>query len=149
MNCPVNERALGGRPTRPCVEPGALALLVAGGGAFGAAVTAAVLLGAGTALVYPTLIAAVSDAVEPRQRAQSVGVYRFWRDAGFVVGALAAGFGADAAGSGPTIAAVAALTAASGLAVAATRWRLGSSVETTAAIAQVGLDDRKPRRTLA
>src|SRR5205085_8215821 len=131
------------------VQAGALALLVAGGGRFGAALIAAVFLGVGTALVYPTLIAAVSDTVEPRQRAQSVGVYRFWRDTGFVVGALAAGFGADAAGSGPTIAAVAALTGASGLAVAATRWRLGSSVETTAAIAQVGLDDRKPRRTLA
>jgi MFS family permease len=131
------------------VQAGALGLLVAGGGAFGAAFAAAVFLGVGTALVYPTLIAAVSDAVEPRQRAQSVGVYRFWRDAGFVVGALAAGFGADAAGSGPTIAAVAALTAASGLAVAATRWRPGSSAETMAAITQVPLDDREPGRTLA
>jgi MFS family permease len=90
-----------------------------------------VLLGLGTALVYPTLIAAVSDAVEPRRRAQAVGVYRFWRDAGFVVGALAAGFGADAAGSGPTIAAVAGLTAASGLVVAAThrsrRWPVSAT----------------------
>jgi MFS family permease len=102
------------------VQAGALALLVAGGGAFAPALAAAVLLGAGTALVYPTLIAAVSDAVQPRERAQAVGVYRFWRDAGFVLGALAAGFGADAVGSGPTIVAVAALTAASGLAVAAT-----------------------------
>ncbi|HYZ79260.1 MAG TPA: MFS transporter [Gaiellaceae bacterium] len=105
------------------VQAGALALLVGGEGAFTPALVAAVLLGVGTALVYPTLIAAVSDAVEPRQRAQAVGVYRFWRDAGFVVGALVAGFGADAAGSGPTIAAVAGLTAASGLVVAAThRW---------------------------
>ena len=84
-----------------------------------------------------------------RQRAQSVGVYRFWRDTGFIVGALAAGFGADAAGSGPTIAAVAALTAASGLAVATTRWRPGSSAETMAAIAQMPLDDRESGRTLA
>lgn len=99
------------------VQAGALALLVAGGGAFPPALVAAVLLGAGTALVYPTLIAAVSDAVEPRARARSVGIYRFWRDVGFVAGALAAGFGGDAFGSGPTIAAVAALTAASGLAV--------------------------------
>jgi MFS family permease len=110
------------------VQAGALALLVAGSGAFAAALVAAVLLGAGTALVYPTLIAAVSDAVEPRARARSVGIYRFWRDVGFVAGALAAGFGADALGSGPTIAAVAALTAASGLAVAAihrsSRWPL-------------------------
>jgi MFS family permease len=131
------------------VQAGALGLLVVGGGAFGAAFTAAVLLGVGTALVYPTLIAAVSDAVEPRQRAQSVGVYRFWRDTGFVVGALAAGFGADAAGSGATIAAVAALTAASGLAVAATRWQSGSLAQAMTAIAQVPLDDREAGRTLA
>jgi MFS family permease len=130
------------------VQAAALGLLVAGGGTFGAAFTAAVFLGVGTALVYPTLIAAVSDAVEPRQRAQSVGVYRFWRDTGFVVGALAAGFGADAAGSGPTIAAVAALTGASGLAVAATRWQPRSSAEAMAAIAQMPLDDRDPGRTL-
>jgi MFS family permease len=110
------------------VQAGALGLLVAGGGAFPPALVAAALLGIGTALVYPTLIAAVSDAVEPRDRARSVGIYRFWRDVGFVVGALAAGFGADAFGSGPTITAVAALTAASGLAVAAmyrsSRWPL-------------------------
>jgi MFS family permease len=104
------------------VQAGALGLLVAGNGAFDAALGAAVLLGAGTALVYPTLIAAVSDAVEPRTRARAIGVYRFWRDAGFVLGAVAAGIGADAIGSGPTIAGVAGLTAASGLAVAVTRW---------------------------
>jgi MFS family permease len=104
------------------VQAGALGVLVAGDGAFAPALLAAVLLGIGTALVYPTLIAAVSDAVEPRERARSVGVYRFWRDAGFVLGALAAGLGADAVGSGATIAAVAAVTAASGLVVAATHW---------------------------
>jgi MFS family permease len=113
------------------VQAGALGLLVAGDGAFAPALVAAILLGIGTALVYPTLIAAVSDAVEPRRRAQAVGVYRFWRDAGFVFGALAAGFGADAAGSGPTIAAVAGLTAASGLVVAAThrsrRWPVSAT----------------------
>jgi MFS family permease len=105
------------------VQAGALGLLVAGAGRFAPALAAAALLGVGTALVYPTLIAAVSDAVEPRERAQSVGVYRFWRDTGFVIGALAAGLGADTAGSAPTIGAVAALTAASGLAVAVTPWR--------------------------
>ena len=47
-------------------------------------------------MVYPTLIAAVSDASQPRDRARIVGVYRFWRDFGFVVGALIAGFAADA-----------------------------------------------------
>src|SRR5207244_9838587 len=105
------------------VQAGALALLVAGEGAFAVALAAAVLLGIGTALVYPTLIAAVSDAVEPRERAQAVGVYRFWRDFGFVAGAVAAGVGADAAGTGPTIAGVAAVTGASGVWVGLTRWR--------------------------
>ena len=104
------------------VQACALALLVAGGGAFGPALAAAALLGLGTALVYPTLIAAVSDVVEPRDRASAVGVYRFWRDSGFVAGALLAGSVADALGSGTAIAIVAGLTAASGLWVTASRW---------------------------
>ena len=104
------------------VQACALALLVAGGGAFGPALAAAALLGLGTALVYPTLIAAVSDVVEPRDRASAVGVYRFWRDSGFVAGALLAGSVADALGSGTAIAIVAVLTAASGLWVTASRW---------------------------
>ncbi|MFN2469634.1 MAG: MFS transporter [Gaiellaceae bacterium] len=104
------------------VQAGALALLVAGGGAFVPSLVAAALLGAGTAFVYPTLIAAVSDVVQPRDRASVVGVYRFWRDTGFVVGALLAGFLADALGTGAAIAIVATLTGASGLLVAATRW---------------------------
>jgi MFS family permease len=103
-------------------QAAALALLVAGGGAFAPALGAAVLLGIGTALVYPTLIAAVSDTVQPIERAQVVGVYRFWRDFGFVVGALLAGFVADAAGSGPAIVIVAALTGASGVWVAVTHF---------------------------
>ena len=102
------------------VQAAALALLVAGEGSFAPALAAAALLGVGTALVYPTLIAAVSDAVEPRDRASIVGVYRFWRDAGFVVGAALVGFAADSLGSGAAIAAVAGLTALSGLLVAAT-----------------------------
>ena len=105
------------------VQGGALALLAAGGGTFGTALAAAVLLGIGTALVYPTLIAAVSDAVEPRDRAAIVGVYRFWRDTGFVFGALLSGFAADALGAGEAITVVAVLTAGSGLLVAATHWR--------------------------
>jgi MFS family permease len=104
------------------VQAGALALLVAGGGEFGPALGAAVLLGAGTALVYPTLIAAVSDVAQPVDRAQLVGVYRFWRDFGFVVGALLAGIVADAFGAGAAIAVVSALTAGSGIWVATTRW---------------------------
>lgn len=105
------------------VQACALALLVAGGGAFGPALAAALLLGAGTALVYPTLIAAVSDASEPRDRARIVSVYRFWRDAGFALGALLAGIVADLVGADAAIGLVAALTAASGLVVAATRFR--------------------------
>jgi MFS family permease len=105
------------------VQAGALGLLVAGGGAFGPSLAAALLLGAGTAMVYPTLIAAVSDATQPRDRARVVGVYRFWRDFGFVLGALIAGVGADAASPRTAILIVAALTAASGVLVAATSWQ--------------------------
>jgi MFS family permease len=104
------------------VQALALALLVAGGGAFVPALAAAVLLGLGTALVYPTLIAAVSDVAQPTERAQLVGVYRFWRDFGFVVGALAAGGIADWLGAGWAISVVAALTAGSGVWVAGTGW---------------------------
>ena len=92
------------------VQAAGLAVLVLGGGDFDPAVVAAALLGFGTALVYPTLIAAVSDAVQPRDRAPAVGVYRFWRDAGFALGALLAGVVADAAGASAAIAVVAALT---------------------------------------
>jgi MFS family permease len=104
------------------VQAAALALLLAGGGAFGPALLAAILLGAGTALVYPTLIASVSDAVQPVDRAPAVGVYRFWRDLGFVAGALIGGVVADALGAGEAIAVVAGLTAISGVWVAATVW---------------------------
>jgi MFS family permease len=104
------------------VQASALALLLAGGGAFGPALAAAILLGLGTALVYPTLIAAVSDAVQPVERAPAVGVYRFWRDLGFVAGALISGLVADALGASEAIAAVAVLTAASGAWVAGTTW---------------------------
>jgi MFS family permease len=104
------------------IQAGALALLVAGGGEFVPGLGAAILLGVGTALVYPTLIAAVSDVAQPVDRAQLVGVYRFWRDFGFVVGALLAGLVADAFGAGTAIAVVAALTAGSGIWVARTRW---------------------------
>ncbi len=104
------------------VQAGALVLLAAGSGAFAASFAAAALLGVGTALVYPTLIAAVSDAVEPRDRARAVGAYRFWRDAGFAVGAVLAGIVADRWSGGAAIVVVAVLTAASGLVVAATPW---------------------------
>src|SRR5438093_134009 len=105
------------------VQAAALGLLVAGHGAFAPSLAAAVLLGVGTAMVYPTLIAAVSDASQPRDRARVVGVYRFWRDFGFVLGALIAGVAADAASPRTAILVVALLTGASGLLVAATSWQ--------------------------
>jgi MFS family permease len=105
------------------IQAVALGLLASGDGAFAPSAAAAIVLGIGTALVYPTLIAAVSDAVPPVERAPVVGVYRFWRDFGFVLGALLAGLVADALGSGAAIAIVAGLTAASGLWVAGTAWQ--------------------------
>jgi MFS family permease len=78
----------------------------------------AILLGAGTAMVYPTLLAAISDVAHPSWRATAVGVYRLWRDTGFAVGALLAGVVADLAGLAAAVWVVAVLTAASGLVVA-------------------------------
>ena len=95
------------------LQAAALALLAASGGGIGLALLSAGLLGVGTALVYPTLIAAISDAVAPVSRAASVGVYRFWRDFGYVGGALVAGLLADAIGFSGAIGIVAALTGAS------------------------------------
>jgi MFS family permease len=93
----------------------ALAILAVSAGSIAIATATAVLLGLGTALVYPTLIAAMSDAVSPVARAPVVGVYRFWRDLGYALGALIAGGVADGLGYGGAITVVAALTAASGL----------------------------------
>jgi MFS family permease len=92
--------------------------LAALGTTFASWAVAAVLLGAGTAMVYPTLLAAIGDVAHPTWRARSVGVYRLWRDGGFAVGALLAGLVADAFGILAAIWVVAALTAASGLVVA-------------------------------
>jgi MFS family permease len=97
------------------LQGAALGLLALSDGAVARATGAAVLLGLGTALVYPTLIAAMSDAVSPIERAPVVGVYRFWRDMGYALGALIAGGAADAMGYGGAIGTVAALTAVSGL----------------------------------
>jgi MFS family permease len=76
------------------------------------------LLGLGTAMVYPSLIAAVSDASHPAWRARSLSVYRFWRDLGYAIGALAAGLIADRFGLSWAIGAIAALTFISGVIVA-------------------------------
>ena len=76
------------------------------------------LLGLGTAMVYPSLIAAVSDASHPTWRARSLSVYRFWRDLGYAIGALSAGIIADFFGLSSAIASIAALTFLSGAVVA-------------------------------
>jgi MFS family permease len=77
----------------------------------------AVLLGAGTAMVYPTLLAVVGDVSHPAWRASSVGTYRLWRDSGFAVGALLAGVVADLLGLAEAIWVVAVITALSGVVV--------------------------------
>ncbi len=77
-----------------------------------------VLLGFGTAMVYPTLLAAISDVAHPEWRGSAVGVYRLWRDGGYAVGALLAGLLADALGIPTAIAAIGGLTLLSGLVVA-------------------------------
>jgi len=78
----------------------------------------AALLGAGTAMVYPTLLAAIADVAHPSWRASAVGVYRLWRDLGYAIGALLAGITADAFGLDVAIWLVAAVTFSSGLVVA-------------------------------
>jgi MFS family permease len=95
-------------------------VVVLTGDTFAAWATGAVLLGAGTAMVYPTLLAAIGDVAHPEWRASAVGVYRLWRDGGYAVGALLAGLLADLLGLGWAIGVVAALTFASGVVVFAT-----------------------------
>jgi MFS family permease len=80
--------------------------------------TGAALLGVGTAMVYPTLLAAIGDVAHPSWRASSVGVYRLWRDLGYAIGALLAGMTADALGFPAAMWLVAAITFASGVVVA-------------------------------
>jgi MFS family permease len=94
-----------------------IAIFVIGSG-FWAWLTGAALLGIGTAMVYPALLAAVSDVAHPSWRASAVGVYRLWRDAGYAVGALLAGVLADAFGIPFAVSAIAALTLLSGMIVA-------------------------------
>jgi MFS family permease len=86
-------------------------------GFWGFAVGAA-LMGLGTAMVYPTLLAAIGDVAHPAWRASSVGIYRLWRDSGYAAGALVAGVIADALGYSWALWLIAALTAASGVVVA-------------------------------
>jgi MFS family permease len=98
-------------------QAAALGLMAATHG-FGMWALGALLLGIGTAMVYPTLLAAVGDVADPRWRASAVGVYRLWRDSGFAVGALLAGLVADWFGLQAAVWVVAALTALSGVIVA-------------------------------
>ena len=90
---------------------------IAMSGTFAAWLGGAALLGAGTAMVYPTLLAAIGDVAHPRWRGTAVGVYRLWRDSGYAVGALLAGGLADLFGIAVAIGAIAVLTFASGVSV--------------------------------
>jgi MFS family permease len=92
--------------------------VVALGSDFATWAGAMVLLGIGTAMVYPTLLATISDVAHPAWRARSVGVYRLWRDGGFAVGAVVSGVVADLWGLRAAVWVVAVVTAVSGLVVA-------------------------------
>jgi MFS family permease len=100
------------------VQAAGIALIAATQG-FAAWLAGAVLLGLGTAMVYPTLLAAVSDVAHPDWRASAVGVYRLWRDAGYALGAVLCGIVADRYGMIPAVAAIAGVTLLSGLVAAA------------------------------
>jgi MFS family permease len=95
------------------LQAAALAL-TARAGSFNWWLSASALLGVGTAMVYPTLIAAISDAAHPAMRARSLSVYRFWRDLGYAVGALSSGLIADLFGFETAIPVIAGLTFLSG-----------------------------------
>ena len=99
------------------VQAVGIVVIVVAAGFTGFAVGAA-LLGIGTAMVYPTLLAAIGDVAHPAWRASSVGVYRLWRDLGYAVGAVIAGVTADALGLAAALWAVAVLTFGSGVVVA-------------------------------
>lgn len=99
------------------VQAVGIGVVIVSHGFFGFAV-GALLLGVGTAMVYPTLLAAIGDVAHPSWRASAVGVYRLWRDLGYAVGALLAGVVADALGVSSAMWLVAALTLLSGVVVA-------------------------------
>jgi len=98
------------------VQAGAIAVIAAGS-TFTVWLVAAALLGLGTAMVYPTLLAAIADVADPAWRSSAIGVYRWWRDLGFAIGALVAGVVADGLGMSAAITTVAAITVGSGLIV--------------------------------
>ena len=92
--------------------------LIAAASSFSPWMTGSVLLGIGTAMVYPTLLAAIGDVAHPSWRASAVGVYRLWRDAGYAFGALLSGIIADRLGVVWAIVSVGVLTFLSGAVVA-------------------------------
>jgi MFS family permease len=98
------------------VQAGAITVIAAGS-TFAVWAAAAAALGLGTAMVYPTLLAAIADVAQPAWRGSAVGVYRLWRDLGFAAGAIVVGVLADAFSMSTAILAVAAITALSGLLV--------------------------------
>jgi MFS family permease len=110
------------------VQAAGIAIVIVSHGFRGFAI-GAVLLGIGTAMVYPTLLAAIGDVAAPGWRASSVGVYRLWRDLGYAVGAVLAGLTADALGLKAAMWVVAAITFVSGV------------------IVGVRMDETLPRRT--
>jgi len=97
------------------VQAVGLGLVAAPGGGLGRFALGQILLGLGTAMVYPTLLAAIGDVAAPAWRASAVGVYRLWRDLGYAAGALISGLVADRLGLPAAIGFVALITAASGL----------------------------------
>jgi len=121
------------------LQAGAIGLIAATT-SFGPWAVGAILLGAGTAMVYPTLLAVIGDVAHPAWRASSVGVYRLWRDSGFAVGAVLAGIIADAFSIGAAIWAVAVLTALSGVVVTVRMYE-------THPAARAAMDDDNPRAT--
>jgi MFS family permease len=118
------------------VQAAAIGWIAAAHG-FAAWVIGALLLGAGTAMVYPTLLAVIGDVAHPTWRASSVGIYRLWRDGGFAAGALLAGIIADWLGLAAAIWAVAGLTAVSGIIVALRMYETHSPARRTPVTGQV------------
>jgi len=108
--------------------------------AFAGFAIGAVLLGIGTAMVYPTLLAAIGDVAHPSWRASSIGVYRLWRDLGYAIGAVITGIAADMVGVSGAMWLVAALTFGSGVGVV---MRMS---ETHQKLDRAATDHRQPKR---
>jgi MFS family permease len=104
--------------TAGMITQAAALALIAAVDSFAWWIAASALLGAGTAMVYPTLLAAIGDVAHPLWRARAVGIYRLWRDSGYAVGAIVGGIVADLWGLRAAVWAAAAITVASGVVVA-------------------------------